>query len=61
MRRDGKDTVLVSSFHLEGEALSTLDRGHDPTTNERCWGSIAGPFQFKKTQSWTADMTSAWV
>ena len=61
VQRDGKDTVLVSSFHLEGDALSTLDRGLDPETNERCWGSVAGPFRFKRTQSWTADMASAWV
>ena len=61
VQRNGQDTVLVSSFHLEGDSLSTLDRGHDPETNERCWGSVAGPFRFKRTQSWTADMASAWV
>ena len=61
VRRDGKDTVLVSSFHLQGEALQTLDRGHDPITNERCWGSVAGPFQFTRTQSWATDMASAWL
>ena len=61
VRRDGKDTVLVSSFHLQGDSLATLDRGHDPDTHERCWGSVAGPFRFKRTESWTADMASAWV
>ncbi len=61
VRRDGKDTVLVSSFHLQGESLQTLDRGHDPITNERCWGSVAGPFRFKRTQSWAADLASAWL
>ena len=61
VRRDGKDTVLVSSFHLQGEALQTLDRGHDPITNERCWGSVAGPFQFTRIQSWATDMASAWL
>ncbi|QNJ05239.1 putative phycobilin:phycocyanin lyase [Synechococcus sp. MEDNS5] len=61
VRRNGKDTVLVSSFHLQGESLQTLDRGHDPITNERCWGSVAGPFRFQRTQSWSADLASAWM
>ena len=54
VKRDGKETILVSSFHLIGDTLSTLDRGQDPVTNERCWGSIAGEFRFKKSASWEA-------
>ena len=54
VNRDGKDTVLFSSFHLQGDALSTLDRGLDPITDERCWGSIAGEFRFRRTESWEA-------
>lgn len=54
VKRNGKDTVLFSSFHLQGEALSTLDRGLDPITDERCWGSIAGEFRFRRTASWEA-------
>jgi|TARA_B100000674_G_C37754890_1_gene875124 hypothetical protein len=54
VKRDGKETILVSSFHLDRETLSTLDRGQDPDTNERCWGSIAGEFRFKRTASWEA-------
>ena len=54
VNRNGKDTVLVSSFHLNGETLLTLDRGLDPVTSERCWGSIAGEFRFRKCQSWEA-------
>ena len=52
VKRNGKDTILFSSFHLQGEALSTLDRGLDPITDERCWGSIAGEFRFRRTASW---------
>ena len=52
--RNGKDTVLVSTFHLQDNTLKTLDRGHDPKTNERLWGSIAGEFQFRRTKSWEA-------
>ena len=54
VRRDGKNTYLVSSFHLQGDRLSTLDRGYDPETHERLWGSIAGKFQFIRTNSWEA-------
>ena len=58
-RRDEKDTVLKSHFHLKGNTLSTLDRGYDPTTNQRCWGSIAGEFCFKRSESWDADWADA--
>ena len=54
VKRDGKETILVSSFHLDQDTLSTLDRGQDPITNERCWGSIAGEFRFKRSASWEA-------
>jgi len=54
VQRNGKDTVLVSSFHLRGDRLSTLDRGEDPVTGERCWGSIAGEFRFRRSASWPA-------
>ena len=54
VNRQGKDTVLESSFHLKGNTLLTLDRGKDPNTNERCWGSIAGEFRFKRLEKWEA-------
>ena len=52
--RNGQETVLVSTFHLQEDSLKTLDRGHDPKTNARLWGAIAGEFQFKRTKSWEA-------
>ena len=55
VRRDGKNTYLVSSFHLQEDKLSTLDRGYDPETHERLWGSVAGKFQFVRTTSWEAN------
>ena len=60
VHRNGKDTVLVSTFKLEKDQLKTLDRGHDPETNERCWGSIAGEFQFQKLTSWSPDIPDSW-
>ena len=60
VHRNGKDTVLVSTFKLEKNQLKTLDRGHDPVTNERCWGSIAGEFQFQKLTSWNSEIPADW-
>ena len=60
VHRNGKDTVLVSTFKLEKDQLKTLDRGHDPETNERCWGSIAGEFQFQKLTSWSSEIPADW-
>ena len=53
--RNGKNSYLQSSFHLDGNKLSTLDRGYDLKTNKRLWGSIAGKFQFIRTSSWKAE------
>ena len=61
VHRNGKDTILVSTFRLEGDSLQTLDRGHDPETNERCWGSIAGEFKFQKTASWATHIPANWT
>ncbi len=61
VRRNGKDTVLVSTFHLKDDALETLDRGHDPVTHERCWGSIAGEFRFLRTKAWAEEIPSQWT
>ena len=55
VHRNGQDTILVSTFHLQEDTLKTLDRGHDPNTNERLWGSIAGEFRFRRTESWSAE------
>ena len=57
--RNGKETVLFSTFHLKEDTLKTLDRGHDPKTNERLWGTIAGEFKFRRTKSWEANWGQA--
>ena len=61
MRRDGKETYLVSSFHLQGDELTTLDRGHDPQTHERRWGSIAGEFRFQRISNWAENIPEKWL
>ena len=44
--RDGKETYLENSFEVSEVGLTSLDRGYDPETHERVWGSVAGAFEF---------------
>ncbi|MEH2005910.1 chromophore lyase CpcT/CpeT [Nostoc sp.] len=44
--RDGKNTYLDNEFEIDAKEFFSLDRGRDLDTNERLWGSIAGPFHF---------------
>ncbi len=49
--RNGKETYLFSEFEVAENSFTSLDRGHDPVTDERVWGSVAGAFEFTKTAS----------
>ncbi|MEH2449831.1 chromophore lyase CpcT/CpeT [Nostoc sp.] len=44
--RDGKNTYLDNEFEIDAKEFFSLDRGRDLGTDERLWGSIAGPFHF---------------
>lgn len=55
--RNGKNTYLSSEFEVTEHTYSSLDRGNDPETDERVWGSIAGAFEFKKTTSYADEVT----
>lgn len=44
--RNGKNTYLDNEFEIDTEKFLSLDRGRDMETDERLWGSIAGPFHF---------------
>ncbi|MCA1904057.1 MAG: chorismate-binding protein [Cyanobacteria bacterium M5B4] len=46
--RDGKESYLQNEFEISETRYSSLDRGLDPVTDQRVWGSIAGPFEFVK-------------
>lgn len=46
--RDGKESYLQNEFEISATRYSSLDRGLDPATDKRVWGSIAGPFEFVK-------------
>jgi CpeT/CpcT family (DUF1001) len=54
--RNGKDTYLDNSFEISPQQLISLDRGLDMETNERVWGSIAGPFEFTQTVSFADEV-----
>ncbi len=61
VRRKGFESYLVSSFELSTSGMSTIDRGHDPKTHEHLWGSIAGPFQFEKTENYANEIPADWL
>jgi hypothetical protein len=41
--------------------MRTIDRGHDPDTHERLWGSLAGPFEFERTDDHSAELPDPWI
>lgn len=54
--RKGQNTYLDSSFEIDQDRFSSLDRGLDPDTNEMVWGSIAGPFDFLRRASFAEEI-----
>ena len=56
VNRNGVDTYLDNSFEISPGHLISLDRGRDLVTNERVWGSIAGPFEFTQTASFADEV-----
>ncbi len=42
----GQDTYLDNEIDVSNGSFLSLDRGRHLETDERVWGSIAGPFQF---------------
>jgi hypothetical protein len=61
VKRKGSTAYLVSSFELDSTGMRTIDRGHDPTSHERLWGSLAGPFTFERTHDYSAEIPPAWL
>ncbi|MGD1903304.1 MAG: chromophore lyase CpcT/CpeT [Geitlerinemataceae cyanobacterium] len=56
VERNGKMTYLQSTFQVFAERFTSLDRGYDPATDERVWGSIAGPFDFHRVTSFAEEL-----
>ncbi|PZD70776.1 phycocyanobilin:Cys-153 beta-phycocyanin lyase [Acaryochloris thomasi RCC1774] len=48
--RKGMTTYLDSTFEIDEKRMRSFDCGRDPETDQRAWGSVAGPFQFQLTQ-----------
>ena len=61
VERKGATSYLVSSFELTGRGMRTIDRGHDPATHEQLWGSLAGPFEFERTEDYSHDLPAHWL
>jgi hypothetical protein len=54
--RKGKESYLDNSFEISKEKLISFDRGRDPFTDELLWGSVAGPFNFKRINSFADEV-----
>ena len=61
VERKGAVSYLVSRLELDPHGMRTLDRGHDPETHEHLWGSLAGPFEFSRTDDYSAEVPQAWL
>lgn len=61
VERKGTTAYLVSSFEIDSRGMRTIDRGHDPQTHEHLWGSLAGPFDFRRTEDYSQDIPGAWM
>jgi hypothetical protein len=40
--------------------MRTIDTGHDPQTHEQLWGSLAGPFEFSRTDDFSEEIPASW-
>jgi CpeT/CpcT family (DUF1001) len=56
VNRNGQNTYLASTFEIDADQFSSLDRGCDLETDQRVWGSIAGPFEFVRTASFADEL-----
>lgn len=61
VERKGATAYLVSSFELDGASMRTIDRGHDPASHEQLWGSLAGPFEFQRTDDFSPELPATWL
>ena len=60
VERKGNVTYLVSRLELDEHGMRTIDTGHDPQTHEQLWGSLAGPFEFSRTDDFSGDIPETW-
>jgi hypothetical protein len=60
VERKGATSYLVSRLDLNPAGMRTIDRGHDPITHEHLWGSLAGPFEFARTDDYSDEIPAHW-
>ena len=60
VERKGATSYLVSRLELNPAGMRTIDRGHDPITHEHLWGSLAGPFEFARTDDYSDEIPTHW-
>lgn len=56
VKRKGQTTYLDSEFEIDDKKLISYDRGRNPETDEMVWGSVAGPFQFDRWESFADEV-----
>jgi hypothetical protein len=61
VERKGRTAYLVSRLELFPDRMRTIDRGHDPLTHEHLWGSLAGPFEFARTDDFSDEIPADWL
>lgn len=54
--RNGATTYLDNKFIVTSDHMTSYDRGRDPNTDELVWGSVAGPFEFDKKESFANEI-----
>lgn len=54
--RNGAKTYLDNEFEIDDQKFYSLDRGRDLDTDEQVWGSVAGPFEFVRWQSFADEV-----
>jgi CpeT/CpcT family (DUF1001) len=61
VERKGEQSYLDNEFEIldQGNRLISLDRGRDLVTDERLWGSIAGPFEFTRVKDFGSELPVA--
>ena len=61
VERKGRTAYLVSRLELVPDRMLTIDRGHDPVSHEHLWGSLAGPFEFARTDDFSDEIPADWL
>jgi hypothetical protein len=60
VERKGAVSYLVSRLELDAAGMRTIDTGHDPETHAQLWGSLAGPFEFSRTDDYSHEVPASW-